>query len=47
MVLHDLNLAARYADDLIAMREGGMPSGARRTWSPSSSCATCSGSRAR
>ena len=52
IVLHDLNLAARYADHVIAMKDGrrggrGLPGGRgdRRTWSVTSSASSAASSR--
>ena len=44
IVLHDLNLAARYADHIIAMKNGQIVAeGSRgRPWSPRNWSATCS-----
>ena len=45
MVLHDLNLAARYAGRLVAMRAGRIvASGTPTRCSPKTCCATCSAS---
>ena len=49
MVLHDLNLAARYADHLVALAvgPGARRRAPRRACSPRSTCARCSASTAR